>query len=255
MRYVLITAMLVFGLHTSSAQTSDGLSLRFNVSYGAAWLKGAIPALTLDSVIPNCNCPEYHEYRGDLVSPTIGLDLALLGIMHVGFDVGVQSHLVRGFTPGDTLLALLPNGTVFLSITEYEGSINLYDASTRLFVGIDLPSMFYFEVGSSALFNVTNKASSAARVITPFGAVWDEQLFPNQRRFEHGRAVMLYEHPLVDFPGVRFDIDASVGKSFVIGDLTIRLLATYRHGLKELTTLKTLRSSSLSGTLGFMYQL
>lgn len=254
MRYLLLLVVVVLVANILAAQPNDGFALRLNVSYGAAWARGTVPALTLDSVIPNCDCPNYTDYSGTYASTSIGAGLTLLKIMHVGVDFAVQSHLMRQTIPGDTLPSLDAEGNIILTRIENEGSIRLFDVAPRLFMGVYLPATFYIELGVSALVNITNRAASVARM--PVGVSWNDIDVDEPREtFENGRALMLYDQTLIDFPNVRFDVDVNLGKSFVMGDLTVQLLATYRHGLTDLTTMQSLRTSSLAGTLAFLYHL
>jgi len=252
-RACVVLSGVVFGVTSLLAQADGDVSLRYRLSYGKAWFNGTIPTFSL--TVDNCKCPNYTAYIGTYASQSIGAGLSFMSVMHVSIDVGVQSMTATSLVPGDTLPSLDSDGRVVLTSAEFSGVISIFDAFVRPSVGVVLPLGLSLEAGAIVLFNTNNYVSSVIRLVSPKDATFDKSTYPPGQYFEDNRAILIYKEDLIDFPKMRVDIDASVGKSFTFSDFTIQFLAKYQFGLMELTTQQSLRSSALAGTLAFLYRL
>lgn len=245
-KLMLIISSLVF----VNASASSDLSLRYRLSYGKSWMTGEVLSYGKEILASRV----FSDFEGISASSTLGLDVRIVNGVHIGLGIGASSTLSTCTLPRDTIY----QGTTQFkhAVMEHVGSVSITDGVIRTFVGMDLPLECYIEIGASALVNTSNSLKSVYRTVWPATARYLPDTDPEYGRvIEDGRALLYYESALQDFPAMRIDIDASIGKSFVIRDVTLQLLATYQHGLQSLTSMRSLKSNSLSGAFGFSYTL
>ncbi len=200
-------------------------------------------------------CPVFDDLKSTYASESIGLGISLLGVARVNIDAGVQSIVTYATTPPDSLPSLDPQGNVVMAVIQHQASLSVFDVYLRPSITFDLPLGITAECGLRVLFNVDNNLVQVLRILEPSTVTfYVENSGPNVY-FDNNRAMMTGSGPLTSTPKTRLDIDASVGKSFIIDDFTIQVLLLYQMGLSDISIGVPSRGYALAGTIGLLYRL
>lgn len=250
LKCVALVSIITCGMH---AQQQEGFDIRFQMGVARAGYTGNVNACDISTPKGNVLCPPFTDYSGVSVSAAVGLDYAITQKLHAGVDFGIISANGSTEVPGESSTVTV-KGTERSISTSFKGTAKSFDAFPRIYLSFYLPANFFLEVGAGALVNISNNVTSIVNLSTP-GLVYFDSISTIPTVFRNdNRAVLLYTDTLSSFEALRTFLDVSVGQSYVIGGLTLQIVARYQLPLHQ-TDLQTLSLSNLGGNLVLMQEL
>lgn len=250
MRSILIGALHIMASTFCSAQSSINWSIQAGLTYGRSWLVGK-EAGPLDNSW-RCDC-DTTLYTGSYVSPFVGIDAKFLDIVHGGLQIGIQSISTSGIYFTDSLPSLDRDGNVIISLLQSSGTVELFDVTSRVYVGAEFPLQFTAELGLNVVINASSKRTGKLQIVSNDSVTFIDNF--GGELSSDGRTINFDYGPISKLPAIRYDVDVAVGKAFTFDQFTIHLQALYRHGLSNLTPPERLFSRAIAGSLSLMYRL